>query len=304
MENQPPRLGYRHRYPKHATGSIMRFRLRTILAVVTVLACGLAWLNVRAKRNRDQREAVQAFWRMGGGVAFAGGARFEQPSGEPIWMVELKSWLKDAIQGRTARKLILADWNDFHTSVSDDDIPTLVRILEAMPDLEEVRIRNTGITPEGVARLRREVPRVHVSLWSTSPSAVTSERKTPEALVGRWTVVEIQNQGITSPSQIQSELEFTESQAILRLDTSSAEVTQVFDCFVLPGKDPLKLDLRLNANTPGDASLHLRSIYRVEGDKLWICLEGRGAQQRPIEFVSSFETKSDLYVLKRNKPNL
>ncbi|EMB19226.1 putative secreted protein [Rhodopirellula europaea 6C] len=280
----------------------MRFRLRTILAVVAILACCLAWLNVRAKRNRDQREAVQTFWRMGGGVAFAGGSEFEQPSGEPNWMVEFKSWIKDAIHGRNAWKLILADWGDFRASASDDDIPRLVRVLKAMPEVEEVRIRNTGITPEGASRLRREVPGVHVSFWSTNPSALAGEHKSPQALVGRWTVMEVQNQGVTAPSEIESEIEFTRSQAILRLDVGIPELSQVFNCFVVPGQDPLKLDLRSTTDTPGLTPQNLRCIYRVEGDDLWICLEGDRARHRPIEFVSSRKNKNDLYRLSRKIP--
>lgn len=280
----------------------MRFRLRTILALVAALACCLAWLNIRAKRNRDQREAVQAIWRMGGGVAFAGGSGFEQPSGDLNWKFEFKSWLRDAIQGRNARKLILSDWGDFRASVSDDDIPQLVRVLKVMPELEEVKIRNTGITPEGVSRLRREVPGIDFLLWSTNPSVVTGEHKTPQALAGRWTVVEVQNHGVTAPSEIESEIEFTESQAILRLDVSIPEPTQVFDCFVLPGEDPLKLDLRSTTHTLGLKPQNLRCIYRVEGDDLWICLEGEHARHRPIEFVSSLKNRNDLYRLSRKMP--
>ena len=282
----------------------MRFRLRTIFAVVAILACCLAWLNVRAKRNRDQREAVQAIWHVGGGVGFAGGSQFEQSSGEPIWMVEFKNWLKDAIQRRNARKLILADWGDFRASVSDDDIPRLVRALKAMPELEEVSIRNTGITPEGVSRLRREVPRIQVFLWSTKPSAVAGEHKSPQALVGRWTVLEVQNKGVTAPNAIESEIEFARSQAILRLDVSNPELTQVFNCFTVPGQAPLKLDLRSTTDTPGLTPQNLRCIYRVEGDNLWICLEGERARHRPIEFVSSLQNKNDLYRLSRKKPGL
>ncbi|MEP0343592.1 hypothetical protein [Rhodopirellula bahusiensis] len=41
-----------------------------------------------------------------------------------------------------------------------------------MPELEEVRIHNTGITRDGVNRMRRELPNVEIFLWSTKPSAV------------------------------------------------------------------------------------------------------------------------------------
>ncbi len=223
---------------------------------------------------------------MGGGVAFVGGAEFEQPSPNPNWTIGLAAWLTDVVQSRDAKKLMLADYGDFRASVTDDDIPRLVQNVNAMPELTEVRIRNTGITPEGAARLRRELPGLLISLWSTKPSAVQGEHRTPTQMLGRWSVLEIQNQGISMPSEIQSDIEFTETQAKLRLDIRTSGPTQVFDCFVVPGKDPLKLDLKPTGNLPGtEMSRHLRAIYRIKGDTLWICLEGRKARHRPIEFV-------------------
>ncbi|PHQ36356.1 hypothetical protein CEE69_02820 [Rhodopirellula bahusiensis] len=133
----------------------------------------MAWLDSRAKHNRRQRQAIQQIWRMGGGVAYVGGSRFEQPPFDSHRVVvEFTAWLNDAIDNRTARKLIIADDGDFRSSVVDDDIPRLVLAIQAMPELEEVRIRNTGITRDGVNRMRRELPDVDILLWSTKPSAV------------------------------------------------------------------------------------------------------------------------------------
>lgn len=162
------------RYPTYAKECRMRYRMRTILAFTAAFACCFAWLNSRADQNRRQRQAIQQIWRMGGAVAFVGGSSFEQPSSKSRWaMVEFRAWLNDAILGRTARKLVIANYKEFRSSVDDDDIPGLVRAIRLMPELEEVRIRNTGITCEGVLWMRRELPNVRISLWSTEPTAAS-----------------------------------------------------------------------------------------------------------------------------------
>jgi hypothetical protein len=45
----------------------LQFSLRTLLVLMLVLGCGLGWLAYKIKAAREQRAAVDAIHKMGGG---------------------------------------------------------------------------------------------------------------------------------------------------------------------------------------------------------------------------------------------
>ena len=146
----------------------MRYRLRTVLLVVTLIACGIAWLDHRANRHRRQRQAVAQISRLGGCVAFVGGSKFEPPTSNTAF-ADLAAWFNDAIHPRTAWKIMFANYGARTTSIGDDDIPSLIPVIKDLPDIAEVRFIGAGVSHDGVARLRRELRNVQISTMMMKP---------------------------------------------------------------------------------------------------------------------------------------
>lgn len=66
---------------------LLRYRLRTAIAVTAVIACCFSWLTNRANQNRERRQAVERIWRLGGSIGFAGERVFDRPTSDSDWAI-------------------------------------------------------------------------------------------------------------------------------------------------------------------------------------------------------------------------
>ena len=143
---------------------MLRFRLRTILIATALLAICFAWLSLRVNRNNERRKAVEKIWRMGGSVAFLNEGVFDRPTSASDWAsVESRGWVYDAIHTRTAVQIIFANHVGYPSDVDDGDIPSLVNAVEQLPEINLIRLDATRITPDGLVRMRSELPHVNIS---------------------------------------------------------------------------------------------------------------------------------------------
>jgi hypothetical protein len=126
----------------------LRFSLKTLLIVVTLLAL---WLGYTAHRARQQEQVVEAILDVGGRVTFAhqrgedhkDGARTYDTRKEP----NAPSWLVTTIGADYFRKV---------DSISLVNVPVTDEWLEQLgklSSLDSLLLRNTNITGKGVARL-------------------------------------------------------------------------------------------------------------------------------------------------------
>ena len=134
---------------------------------------------------------------------------------------------------------------------------------------------------------------------------IAAEPNCPAEFVGSWDATHIQSRGKeTSVDEVRLRLQFTPSQVKMYVDRSNAEPIHVFDYFCHTTDDRIKLDLKTALNSPGpERELHVRAIGKIDGDTLHICSahtdDGKVPGDYPSRFVSSLETSTDLYVLKR-----
>ena len=142
-----------------------------------------------------------------------------------------------------------------------------------------------------------------------SSTGFAGDPETPAPLLGRWEAQKIINLGEQQPmNEIRAEMEFTATQMHLRVWTHSEErpskPTYIGDCYARSANELLMLDMKTAKDNPGpEKELEVLSIYKFDGDDLWISSPNSGDPKepgpRPTGFVSSPESKSDLYVLSR-----
>ena len=154
----------------------MRFQLRSILLIVTLIAVFLALLTYRANRHLQRRNALSQISRLGARVAFVGGSEFEPPPPNSVF-AELRCWFNDAIRPRTPWKIMFANYRGFTTSVTDDDLPLLISAIENLPNVVEVRFLGADVTRDTVVGLRREFPDVNISGPMTKPRREISDEQ-------------------------------------------------------------------------------------------------------------------------------
>jgi uncharacterized protein (TIGR03067 family) len=152
-----------------------------------------------------------------------------------------------------------------------------------------------------------------VALVSSTVYAINAN--TPPDLIGRWVVVKCVVLGEQqAEGELQVEVEFTSSQMFVRAiprpgsQLESPPNLDVYDCSFSKMGGLLTLDLEEANNDRGEPSgIHVRAIYEIDGDNLWICSGHIGGKRpiakRPTEFNSSKKNKSVLNVLKRITPN-
>ena len=142
----------------------LRFRLRTLLIVVTVLAVPLGWVGWRLGQVRREQAAIAWVEEMGGHVDFRS-------------LIEENSWweeLADKWFGGTVRFVFLED-----TQVSDlsplaelkslrfidlrnTQVSNLSPLVE-LKSLELLWLRNTPVSEEQVQELRQALPNCTIS---------------------------------------------------------------------------------------------------------------------------------------------
>ncbi len=131
----------------------LRFSLRALLIVITVLCI---WLGIQVNAARRQREAVTAILKIGGEVLFDY-QLVPPPPGEPVeWMVDRPAappgpeWLRSRIGDDYFRNVFSVAINGKIITESD------LKQLSKLPKLKQVFINNTKIVPDGTAIAQRK----------------------------------------------------------------------------------------------------------------------------------------------------
>lgn len=137
---------------------LFQFRLRTLLVLTTIIAIALGWWSHKARR---QREALEAFWELGGGSTYdvslpwTGGK--QDPPKWPQWLLDNID--EDYLAG--VDFLTLED-----TRVTDADL----QHLENLTALQELILDNTQTTDAGLQHIKGLTTLQEISLRNTTVS--------------------------------------------------------------------------------------------------------------------------------------
>lgn len=139
-------------------------------------------------------------------------------------------------------------------------------------------------------------------------SLSAEEPKTPSELRGVWRLEKIEHMGQTIPTEKASyEFHFTDTQLIWRFVGDTTGPDQVFNCFPVESNGAQGIDYR-SAGKENDSDgnpLHVRAIYKLEGDKLLICSKRdkdmKPSRERPTKFISTKDLRTDLMELTRKR---
>lgn len=145
------------------------------------------------------------------------------------------------------------------------------------------------------------------------PSGKAAERKKPppkaatpadeELLQGTWLVVSFEKDGRKQPDPGKGRIVIKGAELSIG---EEGEAEDTFSFKLLPTENPKGIDLKM----PGEKTPTL-GIYRLEGDRLTLCVRGRGGRKKdgtpsdPQELVRPKEFASEgnmLMVLTRKKP--
>lgn len=133
-----------------------------------------------------------------------------------------------------------------------------------------------------------------------------AEPHTPKELIGVWVLESVRTQGQDVPAEkIPYDFHFTETQLIWRFTGQVTGPDRVYNCFANPAKQSGKVDFVLvnEAAKEDEESLHIRAIYRLDGETLLICSMRRPdmepSENRPEKFESTKDARTDLMTLKR-----
>jgi uncharacterized protein (TIGR03067 family) len=134
---------------------------------------------------------------------------------------------------------------------------------------------------------------VGLALAVAAPAGKEAPKKEDPTLVGNWTVETVVKSGKPAPDDKDGGLDFTaDGKAVLRDHGKNIEGTYNSD----PKKDPAELDITLEG---GGMRVTLKGIFKVEKDKLTVCLTFEG--ERPKTFESPDGAPTVLVTLKRTK---
>jgi len=151
----------------------LQFSLWTVLVLMLVLGCGLAWFAREVQREWAQREAAVAIRKLGGRVAYvdvSGGMI-------PTAVAWLGALIDDDLSGYVAavsldatrvsdaglvhlRGLTQLKWLDLTgTQVTGSGLEHL----QGLTQLQELTLSNTKVTDAGVAELQKALPKCSIS---------------------------------------------------------------------------------------------------------------------------------------------
>jgi Leucine-rich repeat (LRR) protein len=136
-------------------GGWLRFSLRSLLVLVTLLAMGLGWFAYW--REGKRREAAAGDWVLnhGGSIAESNGREMAHP---PLWV----RWLGPVLPEECLRTVHFVD---FLEDPTDADL----KVLRDLPNLKQLNLNHAkNITPAGLAPLA-ELPKLEVLYLMNTP---------------------------------------------------------------------------------------------------------------------------------------
>ena len=137
-------------------GTMLRFSLRSLLVVVTLLAVGLGWFAYWRDAKRREEAAREWVLHHGGGVGQVDGREMSQ---RPLWVQRLALVLPEEC-------LRTVYYVDFPKDTTDADL----EVLRDLPNLTQVNLNEAAsITPAGLAPLA-ELPRLEVLYLNQTPA--------------------------------------------------------------------------------------------------------------------------------------
>ena len=152
---------------------LVRFRLRTLLALVTLVSALLGYYVYTANQYAREMAAIEKLHQLTGG-SFWLLLRLDENvlfSGEPPAVAALLDW-----QGPALLRAPMKRWNapifyrcvqlDLQTDVFDDtSIPTIA----LLQHLKKLSLQTTAITPAGAERLRNLLPHTELEYARVDP---------------------------------------------------------------------------------------------------------------------------------------
>jgi uncharacterized protein (TIGR03067 family) len=135
-----------------------------------------------------------------------------------------------------------------------------------------------------------------VALVVSAP-ALKDPPRNPRDIVGEWVVESVTVRGQERPSSNLNYIFTKDGKWIIhRDDKETPNVNRVYKCN--PRAFPPTLELIASSN--GGAAGPREGIYKLDGDKLTMCVAASG-NARPEKFESTADNGQTIYVLKRKK---
>jgi uncharacterized protein (TIGR03067 family) len=123
-------------------------------------------------------------------------------------------------------------------------------------------------------------------------------KKAQESLQGKWKLVAGEMGGMKMPEGA------LENGSWVIKDNHytfrAAEQTEKGTIKLDPGKKPAAIDLEITEG--GDKGKTQVGIYKLEGDKLTVCVARAGDKERPTEFKTKEGTEQLMFTFQRDKP--
>src|SRR5262249_39664619 len=121
-----------------------QFGIRHLLILTIAVAAAFSWLAVETKTTREQAAAVEAIYKLGGGVAYD-----FQPDSYGHWILEWDDksrlhWLRSYLGGDFFSNVVGVSFS------GDEGNDTVLEQLAALPYLEELNLRSSRISDKGL----------------------------------------------------------------------------------------------------------------------------------------------------------
>jgi uncharacterized protein (TIGR03067 family) len=120
------------------------------------------------------------------------------------------------------------------------------------------------------------------------PSGASAVQTAPEALLGVWQAVSLEDGGRTAPEELVQTLRWTVTEGGIKQEAGgeTLELTYTLD----PTQSPIWMDLAQG----GDVS---RGILKIEGDTLTVCWSEATGAQRSTAFESRPDGPNDVLIV-------
>ncbi len=166
-----------------------QYSLRTLLIIVTLFAVACSWFTVKMRQAKRQREAVEAFSKLGGTIAydyqldaFGHFMQGTKPPG-PTWLRKFLGddffcTVVDAVPKNDTSILILKDFSRiqylylFNSQVTDAGLENL----KGLTQLKELYVNSTEVTDAGLEHIKGLTQLQRLHLLDTKVTDVGLER--------------------------------------------------------------------------------------------------------------------------------
>ncbi len=134
-----------------------QFSIRTLLALVVIIAIPCSWMATETKRAKEQKEAVEAIQKLGGEVLYD--CHYDWSAGQPFLPGPV--WLRELLG--TDFFLSVATVGFQGTQATEGDLVNL----QQLPQLQNVLLGDIPVTDAGLAHLKGLTQLLMLSLNST-----------------------------------------------------------------------------------------------------------------------------------------